>query len=103
MELVREQKVRCSNLEANVRYPKEYKLFQEVQTVLPEEWTLFLKDLEPFLKVRTVFRKEWTIFLRKCMKKKTPNIIFDLTYLSVTTLAKARLAPAKTQVKIALE
>jgi hypothetical protein len=31
-----------------------------------------------------------------------PNIILNLTYLSVTTLAFARLAPAKTQVKIAL-
>jgi len=42
-------------------------------------------------------------YTRNVRKKKTPNIIFDLTYLSVTTLAKARLAPAKTQVKIALE
>ena len=31
-----------------------------------------------------------------------PNIVFNLTYLGVTTLAKARLAPPKTQVKTAL-
>jgi len=30
------------------------------------------------------------------------NILFNLTYLAVTTLAKARLAPPKTQVKSAL-
>ncbi len=32
-------------------------------------------------------------------KKKTPNKHFNLTYLAVTTPCKARLAPAKTQVK----
>ena len=30
-----------------------------------------------------------------------PNKVFNLTYLGVTTLAKARLAPPKTQVKTA--
>jgi len=34
---------------------------------------------------------------------KSPNIDFNLTYLGVTTLAKARFAPPKTQVKSALD
>ena len=35
------------------------------------------------------------------MEIKSPNEVFNLTYLGVTTLAKARLAPPKTQVKTA--
>ena len=34
--------------------------------------------------------------------RQAANLVFSLTYLAVTTLASARLAPAKTQVKIAL-
>ena len=36
------------------------------------------------------------------MKYKTSNKVFNLTYLGGATLAKARLAPPKTQVKCAL-
>ena len=36
------------------------------------------------------------------LSRQASNIVFNLTYLAVTTLAEARLAPAKTQVKTAL-
>ena len=43
------------------------------------------------------------MFVRERRNLKTPNKVFNLTYLGVTVLACATTAPPKTQVKTALD